>query len=109
MTHRPANRVTRNLVVQRWGTPQETVGSVNEPREMTEHGLRFNERWIYRNPKGEPGHPLERVLYWHRYDFMGSYVRDRSGAVTPEDLRALLAGLEDRRYDPRLPTAQHRG
>ena len=40
--------ISRNLVVQRWGTPNATVGSVNEPREMEEHGHRFNEKWIYR-------------------------------------------------------------
>ena len=47
--------VTRNLIVQRLGTPDVTVGSVNEPREREEHGLRFNEKWVYRRGRGEPG------------------------------------------------------
>jgi hypothetical protein len=39
-----APTISRNVVVQCFGTPNVTVGSVNEPREMEEHGLRFNEK-----------------------------------------------------------------
>ena len=103
--------VTRNRVVQRWGTPQLSVGSVNEPREHEEHGLRFNEKWTYRNPRGEgapAGAPLvarvcERVVYWHRYDFVGSMVVDATGRVEHEDIERLLAQLDDRRYLPASP------
>lgn len=108
MTQR-VQKVTRNLVVQRWGTPQSTIGSVNEPREMEENGQHFNEKWVYRNPKGDPGHPKERIVYWHRYDFVGSFLRDSSGNLVPEDPRSLLAGLDDRRYQPITHSLQQRG
>src|SRR4051794_8790039 len=62
--------IRRNIVVQRWGTPQGTVGSVNEPRERAENGVCFNEKWLYRVPgRGtQPGY--ERIVYWLRYDFV---------------------------------------
>jgi hypothetical protein len=92
--------VRRNLVVQRWGTPQATVGSLNEPREQEEHGLRFNEKWLYRAPRNDPAKVRERVVYWLRYDFVASYVLDRDGQWAREDPRALLVGLSDREFVP---------
>ena len=49
--------IRRNMIVQRWGTPAATVGSVNEPRERSENGVAFNEKWLYRVPGhgAEPG------------------------------------------------------
>lgn len=94
-----APRITRNLVVQRWGTPQATVGSVNEPREMEEHGLRFNEKWIYRLPQADPARPTERILYWLRYDLMGS-VLVTGDTGTPEDVARELTGIPDRLFLP---------
>lgn len=93
------HRIKRNQVVQRWGTPQITVGSVNEPRTMEEHGLRFNEKWIYRCGD-DPNEPRERTIYWHRYDFVASYVVTDDGQVRCEDAAALLAACDPRLYDP---------
>ncbi len=97
MSATPAGEVKRNLVVQRWGTPDVTIGSVNEAREMEEHGHRFNEKWIYRSSRTEAG-PRERVIYWIRYDFVASYLIDATGGARREDPGALLAGLDDRLY-----------
>jgi hypothetical protein len=93
-------RVTRNLVVQRWGTPHVTVGSVNEPREMEEHGHRFNEKWVYRLLQPEPSQAKERVLYWLRYDLVGSLLVNGDGTTAPEDLSRQLADVTDRLYHP---------
>jgi hypothetical protein len=90
--------VTRNLVVQRWGTPQETLGSVNEPREMEENGVSFNEKWAYRNARTEAQPSRERVIYWHRYDFVASFLVDADGRCVREDPTLFLEGLTDRSY-----------
>jgi hypothetical protein len=95
-----ASRVTRNHVVQRWGTPHATVGSVNEPRETEEHGVRFNEKWVYRLPQLDPRKPKERVLYWMRYDLVGSFLVNGDGTMAPEDLTRQLADIADRLYRP---------
>jgi len=93
-------------VVQCWGTPHATVGSVNEPREMEEYGHRFNEKWIYRLSLTTPDQPKERILYWHRYDFVAAHLVMANGAVVPEDLASVVSGLSDRRYHPQsaVPT-----
>ena len=98
--HGATATTTRNLVVQRLGTPEITLGSVNEPREREEHDIRFNEKWIYRRAKSDLGHPHERHIYWHRYDFVASLLIDADGRVTREDLHALLRGLSDRGFRP---------
>jgi len=92
--------VRRNMVVQCWGTPQETVGSVNEPRERSENGVAFNERWLYRirGHGAEPGY--ERIVYWLRYDFVASFVIKPDGAIVREDAGDLLASVRDRLYLP---------
>jgi hypothetical protein len=92
--------VTRNLVVRRWGTPQVTVGSVNEPRAMEENGVRFNEKWVYRTPPGDPPRPRERLVYWNRYDFVASFVLEADGRLVREDAQRALGGLDDRLYRP---------
>ena len=100
----PVAGITRNLVVQRWGTPQATIGSVNEPREMEERGHRFNERWTYATPRNESTNPRERVVYWHRYDFVASYLIAADGSAVRENPaaleRMLRAGASDRLYRP---------
>ena len=92
--------IVRNLVVQCWGTPNTTVGSVNEPREMEEHGHRFNEKWVYRLSAASPDEPSERINYWQRYDFVGACLVHKNGAVVEEDLGRLLGQRRDRRYHP---------
>jgi hypothetical protein len=67
--------ILRNQVVKFFGTPDVTDGTVNEPRERHEHGLRFNEKWTYRHPLRDPAGAIERVIYWRRYDYVGSVVR----------------------------------
>jgi len=65
----------RNPVVKYFGTPDTTEGSVNEPRERVEHGLRFNEKWVYHHPTRDPADAVERAIYWRRYDYVGSMIR----------------------------------
>ena len=67
--------IQRNLVVRFFGTPDATEGTVNEPRERQEHGHRFNEKWVYRQPRHDPAQAVERIVYWRRYDFVGSMIR----------------------------------
>jgi hypothetical protein len=68
-------RVTRNMVVWLLSTPDRTAGSVNDPRERQEHGIRFNEKWLYEEPAGDPAGASARIVYWNRYDFAGTVVR----------------------------------
>jgi len=95
-----AAEIRRNLVVQRWGTPQTTVGSLNEPREREENGVGFNEKWVYRLPRVEPDDPCERLVYWHRYDFVAAFLVYADGRVAREDAATVLAGLRSREYVP---------
>jgi len=95
-----ATRIVRNEVVQCFGTPAVTIGSVNEPRELEEHGHRFNEKWIYRLPRPTPETPAERHVYWLRYDFVASYLVRADRIVVPEDLASCLAEVQSRRYVP---------
>lgn len=92
--------IRRNAVVLRWGTPQRTTGSLNEPREREENGVRFNEKWVYRLPRPEPDDPRERIVYWQRYDFVASFLVDAAGGVHREDARAFLADVNVREYRP---------
>lgn len=90
--------VSRNLVVQKWGTPSRAWGSVNEPRERRENDIVFNEKWVYERPRGERG-VRRRIIYWRRYDFVASLVERENGEFVREDLGAAVAGeLPDRRY-----------
>lgn len=95
-----APRIVRNEVVQCFGTPDVTIGSVNEPRELEEHGHRFNEKWIYRLPRPTADAPVERHVYWLRYDFVQSYLVGAGGTVVPEDLARCYAAVPSRRYVP---------
>jgi len=90
--------VSRNQVVQLWGTPYATVGSVNEPREMQENGQRFNEKWTYRLSPKTVDEPAERVIYWLRYDFVAAYLVSKGGSVEQENLAPMVAAYRDRRY-----------
>jgi hypothetical protein len=82
---------TRNQIVLLLGTPDETVGAVNEARIQEEHGVEFNERWIYNQPRHEPTRPLARIIYWNRYDLVASSRIERSGQWVREPVAELLA------------------
>lgn len=77
--------IQRNVVVQHFGTPDVTDGSLNEPREREEHGLKFNERWHYKHPRRDPSGAAERMLYWRRYDYVGSMIRKDHGGEWQRD------------------------
>lgn len=82
---------SRNDIVRLFGTPDETVGSVNEARLQTEHGIEFNEKWIYNRPTHEETRPKARVIYWNRYSFAGAGRIERSGQWVQESPAELLA------------------
>ncbi len=88
--------IYRNLVVKYFGTPDATEGSVNEPRERQEHGLRFNEKWTYLHPSHDPASAVERIVYWRRYDYIASMMRKTAGGDWQKDesLPEVLARLE---------------
>jgi len=82
---------TRNEIVRLFGTPSRTEGSVNEARLQSEHGIEFNEKWVYSRPRNEPTRPLERIVYWRRYAFVASARLERSGQWVQESPSELLA------------------
>jgi hypothetical protein len=82
--------IQRDDVVSLFGTPDQTEGSVNEPRLQAEHGFEFNEKWIYNRPRREPTRPRARVIYWQRYDFVGCVRVEQDGRVVPESPSDLL-------------------
>lgn len=61
-----------------FGAPHDQLGSVNDPRSHVEHGVRWNEKWVYLS---EDGTRLERLLLWHRYDLVGAFEIGPEGAV----------------------------
>jgi len=70
-----AKPVTRNAVVQLLGTPHATEGSLNDPVERQELSIHYNEKWTYENLPDDPAGVPNRVIYWHRYDFVATLVR----------------------------------
>ena len=50
-------RIDRGLVWKQLGAPTDQVGSVNDPRTHEEHGLKWNEKWIYRSEHGGEAYP----------------------------------------------------
>ena len=70
--HRPA----RNAIVAILGTPDRTEGSLDDPREREEDGVLFNEKWIYMDLHRDPAGAAMRTVYWMRYDFRGTAVRN---------------------------------
>jgi hypothetical protein len=73
------HEITHADVRERFGLPTEQVGSVNDPRTHEEHGVRWNEKWIWLLPDG-----AKRLVYWHRYDFRGAFIEAVDGGVRPE-------------------------
>ena len=61
-----------------FGAPNEQQGSVNDPRSHVEHGVRWNEKWVYLS---EDGSRPARLLLWHRYDLVGAFEIGPEGAV----------------------------
>ena len=76
-------QLDRGAVWKRLGAPTDQEGSVNDPRTQLEHGVRWNEKWIYRD-----GKEVVRVVLWHRYDFLGAFVVRPDGSAEPEPLPA---------------------
>ncbi len=76
-----AGRVTHVLARDRWGEPDAWEGSVNDPRTREEHGIRYNEKWIYLLHQGQ-----RRLVYWHRYDFRGVLLECADGSVQQESV-----------------------
>ena len=77
--------ILRNAVVKHFGTPNQTEGSLNDPRERTEHGMQFNEKWTYSSPRRDPAGAAERVIYWFRYDYVGSVIRKSTDSEWQQD------------------------
>lgn len=73
----------RGQVWRLFGAPTDQEGSVNDPRSQEEHGVRWNEKWIYR---GEDGESIERLVLWHRYDLVGVFRVRADGTAEAEKL-----------------------
>lgn len=82
-------QLDRNDVVRLFGTPDSTIGSVNEPRLTTEHGIEFNEKWVYEKPRHEPSRPRQRLIYWQRYDLVAALRVEQDGHLVPESASEL--------------------
>jgi hypothetical protein len=64
-----------------WGVPDESTGSVNNPVTREEHGVRWNEKWVYLLVDGS-----RRLVFWHRYDFRGAFREHPDGTVEEEPI-----------------------
>jgi hypothetical protein len=76
-----APRLSRKQVWSLLGAPTDQVGSVNEPRTHQDHGVRWNEKWIYRD-----GREIVRVVLWNRYDLAGVFRVRPDGSLDAEPL-----------------------
>lgn len=90
----------RNAIVAILGTPDRSEGSLNDPREREENGVRFNEKWLYTHLRGDPAGAAMRVVYWMRYDFRATLVRDAEDQPWRPDQALVEAAA---RRDARLP------
>jgi hypothetical protein len=75
--------IDRHAVAKRFGPPTEQVGSVNDPRSHEEYGVKWNEKWVYRDPEGD-GNDL--LVLWNRYDLLGVFTLKPDGGAEPESL-----------------------
>ena len=73
----------RGSVWKHFGAPTDQEGSVNDPRGREEHGVTWNEKWVYR---GEDGKSVERVVLWNRYDLVGVFRIGADGSAAAEPL-----------------------
>ena len=94
------------MVVARLGTPDRTNGSLNDPREVEENGFRFNEKWTYLHLSDDPAGVPMRIIYWLRYDFLGTVVRSSENEPWRVDskLAEALAAKENSRLPPLDPS-----
>ena len=75
--------IDRSAIWRRFGPPTEHVGSVNDPRTQEECGVKWNEKWLYRDPSGDGS---DRLVLWNRYDLLGVFTRKPDGSVEQESL-----------------------
>ncbi len=75
--------IDRGAVWKRFGPPTEHFGSVNDPRTGEECGVRWNEKWLYRDPEGDGS---DRLVLWNRYDLLGVFTLKPDGSVEQESL-----------------------
>ena len=94
------DRPARNAIVAILGTPDRTEGSLDDPREREEDGVRFNEKWIYTHLRSDPAGAAMRAVYWMRYDFRGTAVRDSDAEPWRPDVALVEAAAK---RDGRLP------
>lgn len=83
--------VTRNSVVSILGTPHATEGSLNDPVEREEFGIHYNEKWTYEDLGNDPAGMPNRVIYWHRYDFVATMVRANDNEEWHPDTKLIEA------------------
>ena len=76
-------KIARGEVWRLLGAPHDQVGSVNDPRTFEDHGVKWNEKWVYRDPDGDGS---DRVVLWHRYDLRGVVKVKPDGSAEPEPL-----------------------
>ena len=71
----------RGELAAHFGQPTEQEGSANEPRTREEHGVRWNEKWIYRDPEGQG---FDRIVLWLRADLQGIWQVKPDGSSIQE-------------------------
>jgi hypothetical protein len=76
--------VSRNAVVSLLGTPHVVEGSLNDPVEREEFSIRYNEKWTYADLAHDPAGVPNRLIYWHRYDFVATLVRNDDEEWRPD-------------------------
>jgi hypothetical protein len=100
-------RPCRNAIVAILGTPDRTEGSLDDPREQEENGVRFNEKWIYRNLQSDVAGATMRIVYWRRYDFRGTFVRNSDDEPWRPDAKLVEAAVNRDSRLPELDPSRH--
>jgi hypothetical protein len=78
--------VDRGLVWRVLGAPTDQEGSVNDPRTRVEHGVAWNEKWIYLDGDGRT---TRQVVLWNRYDLVGAFRIADDGSARPLEIPGL--------------------
>lgn len=99
-----SNQIHRNQVVGLLGTPDRTEGSLNDPREQRDDSIVYNEKWIFEHLENDPAGALQRIVYWHRYDFVATLIRFSPQEQWRPDERFadLLLSTDSRVSEPEL-------